>query len=156
MKWVSTFSLFSINLGPILHSLVLSLVIDHKRSILESSNFYFAFYIFFGYQQFELSIFLKEIEIKGCFLLKLCVKYLKLAIQPKRKHFCVDHVAGQTPAGGDTRVGFWPENLLMATKGPFMAIFSHFEALWRPQMAISDPGNGPYPPPRMCPALIQP
>ena len=47
-------------------------------------------------------------------------------------------------------------NKARATKGPFMAILSHFEALWRPPMAIPDPGNGPYPPPRMCPALIQP
>ena len=93
-KWVSTFSLFSINLGPILHSLVLSLVIDHKRSILESSNFYFAFYIFFGYQQFELSIFLKEIEIKGFFAKTMC-KIPKISHINKKKTFLTLFKFGQ-------------------------------------------------------------
>ena len=36
---------------------------------------------------------------------------------------------------------------------PFRIIF---KALWRPPMAIPDPGKGPNSSPRMCPDLIQP
>ena len=37
-----------------------------------------------------------------------------------------------------------------------MAILRRFEVLWRPPMAILDPGKGPNTLPRMCPDLIQP
>ena len=46
--------------------------------------------------------------------------------------------------------------LLMATKWPFMAFLGHFGALWRPPMAISDPGKGSNTSPWMCLDLIQP
>ena len=42
----------------------------------------------------------------------------------------------------------------MTIYGP--PILSHFEALWRPPMAIPDLGNGPNTSPQMCPTLIQP
>ena len=44
----------------------------------------------------------------------------------------------------------------MAKKLPSMAISGRFEALWRPPMAIPDPGKGPNTSSRMCPDLIQP
>ena len=37
-----------------------------------------------------------------------------------------------------------------------MAILDHFGALWRPPMAIPDPGKGPNTSPQMCTDLIQP
>ena len=37
-----------------------------------------------------------------------------------------------------------------------MAILGHFEALWRPLIAIPDPGKGPNTSSRMCPDLFQP
>ena len=49
-----------------------------------------------------------------------------------------------------------PPRLLMPTKGPFMYNLRHFEAQWRPLMAIPDPGNGPHKSPRMCLTLTQP
>ena len=44
----------------------------------------------------------------------------------------------------------------MATKGPFMANLSRFEAIWRPPMAIPDLGKGTNTSPPMCRDLIQP
>ena len=72
----------------------------------------------------------------------------------------VQHIALNVPdliPNHDSRSSIYFElpGLLMATKLPFMAILSHFGALWRPSMAILDAGKGPNPSPRMCHNLIQ-
>merc|ERR1711989_150561 len=52
-----------------------------------------------------------------------------------------------------TRLAYGHKMAINGHLWPFRIIF---KALWRPPMAIPDPGKGPNSSPRMCPDLIQP